>query len=159
MRHTASEKSAISELVEASNVSVRQTLRELQISSSTYYSWYARFLKHGASGLASRASVANTFWNRIPQAARERVRDVALEPPEFSPRELACRVTDREGWFVSESSVYRILRSYDLIPSPQHILISAGKKFQHPTHAVNELRQTDFIYFEIKGWGSITSAP
>ena len=32
---------------------------------------------------------------------------LALEKPELSPRELAVSFTDTEGYFVSESSVYR----------------------------------------------------
>ena len=39
-----------------------------------------------------------------------------------TPRELACRITDREGEFLSESSVYRILKVADLIESPAYIL-------------------------------------
>ena len=31
-------------------------------------------------------------------------------------RELAWRITDQEGWYISESSVYRILKHNDLPP-------------------------------------------
>jgi hypothetical protein len=51
---------------------------------------------------------------------------VAIVKPELSPRELARHITDVEGWFISESSVYRILKSYDLITSPNYIVISAA---------------------------------
>ena len=54
--------------------------------------------------------------------------------------------TDREGHFLSESSVYRILEAYDLIPSPAFIVLSAAKSFRHPTRRPNELWQTDFTY-------------
>jgi transposase-like protein len=43
---------------------------------------------------------------------------MALELPELSPRELATRFTDTEGYFVSEASVYRLLKSHDLITPP-----------------------------------------
>ena len=68
-------------------------------------------------------------------------------------RELAWRLTDREGHFLSESSVYRILKAYALIPSPAFIVLSAGKAFRHPTHRPNELWQTDFTYLQVVGWG------
>jgi len=37
--------------------------------------------------------------------------DMALDIPELSPRELAVRFTDTQGYFVSESSVYRLLKA------------------------------------------------
>jgi putative transposase len=36
---------------------------------------------------------------------------------ELSPRELAVRFTDEEKYFVSEASVYRLLKAHDLIAS------------------------------------------
>jgi IS30 family transposase len=39
------------------------------------------------------------------------VLDLALEHTDLSPRELACRYTDENRYFVSESSVYRFLKS------------------------------------------------
>jgi transposase InsO family protein len=79
--------------------------------------------------------------------------DLALGAPERTPRELAWQFTDREGHFLSESSVYRILKAYDLITSPALVVLSAGKTFQHPTHRPNELWQTDFTYLHVVSWG------
>ncbi len=153
MRYTQSEKMEIIRLVEESTVGVRQTLRELGIPPSTFYAWYERYEHDGYDGLATHAPNANTFWNRIPEEAREEVRTMALEKPELTPRELAWHIVDREGWYISESSVYRILKAFDLLPEHTHVVISAGKHFQHPTHRVHELWQTDFTYFQIVGWG------
>ena len=68
-------------------------------------------------------------------------------------RELAWQLTDREGHFFSESSVDRILKAYDLIPSPAFIVLSASKSFRHPTQRPNELGQTDCTYLQVVGWG------
>ena len=68
-------------------------------------------------------------------------------------RELAWQVTDREGHFFSESSVYRILKAFDLITSPAFVVLTAGQVFQHPTRRPNELWQTDFTYLHVVGWG------
>jgi transposase InsO family protein len=84
---------------------------------------------------------------------RQRVVDAALADPEQSPRELAWHFTDREGHFLSESSVYRILKAYDLIPSPAYVVLSAAKTFQHPTQRPHELWQTDFTYLQVVSWG------
>jgi transposase InsO family protein len=83
----------------------------------------------------------------------EQVVQIALAQPDKSPRELAWHITDSEGYFISESSVYRILKAFDLITSPAFILLKASDKFKHPTQRVNELWQTDFTQFKVVGWG------
>lgn len=64
-------------------------------------------------------------WNRIPDAIRERIVQLALDEPELSPRELATRFTDTANYFVSEASVYRLLKARDLITSPAYIVMKA----------------------------------
>ena len=62
------------------------------------------------------------MWNRIPDDVRARIVTLALDEPELSPRELAVRFTDAERYFVSEASVYRLLKAHDLITSPAFIV-------------------------------------
>jgi putative transposase len=150
---TAAEKREAIRLVEDSDLSVRQTCREILIPRATFYRWYRRYEAGGLEGLEPRPSAARRYWNRIPAPIRQRVVDLALAVPERTPRELAWQFTDREGHFLSESSVYRILKAYDLIPSPAFIVLTAGKTFQHPTHRPNELWQTDFTYLHVVSWG------
>ena len=114
MRYTQSEKYETIRLVEGSELPVKQTLRELDIPSSTFYDWYGRYHENGLDGLADAEPHTKRFWNRIPDEERERVKDIALDLTEKSPRELAWHITDTFGYFISESSVYRILKSYDL---------------------------------------------
>ena len=152
-RSSAAEKMEIIRIVEESALPVKQTLAELDIPHSTFYRWYDRYLEAGYDGLVDRQPQQRQFWNRIPQAVREQVVQIALERPEQSPRELAWYITDHEGYFISELSVYRILKSFDLITSPAFILLKASDKFPHPTQRVNELWQTDFTQFKVTGWG------
>jgi transposase InsO family protein len=79
--------------------------------------------------------------------------EVALDIPELSPRELACHITDKHGWFISESSVYRILKRRGLITSPAYIVMSAADEFRDKPSRVHQQWQTDFTYFKIIGWG------
>ncbi len=125
-------------IVEQPHIPIKHTLKELDISSSTFYDWYRRFQIDSYDGLADRSSRPGKIWNRIPDTEREKIVQIALEYPEKSPRELAWHITDNEGYFISESSVYRILKAYDLITSPVYVLISAADKFKHPTKRVNE---------------------
>jgi transposase InsO family protein len=76
-----------------------------------------------------------------------------LAAPELSPRELAVRFTDTEGYFVSEASVYRLLKAHDLTTSPAFIAVKAADEFHTKTTAPNQLRQTDFTYPKVTGWG------
>jgi putative transposase len=153
MRYSQSEKMEIIRMVEEADLSAKRTLEELDIPRSTFYGWYNRYLNDGYDGLLDRSSGPARFWNKIPDAERERVVKLALQSPEKTPRELAFDITDNQGYFISESSVYRILKAFDLITSPAYIVLSAADRFKHPTRHVNELWQTDFTYFKIKGWG------
>ena len=153
MRYSQAEKMEIIRLVEESDLSVKRTLDELDINRGTFYNWYNRYLESGYDGLANRTSSPKRFWNKIPETERKRVVKTALEKPELSPRELAWDITDNEGWYISESSVYRILKAFDLITSPAYIVLKASDKFRNPTTRVNEMWQTDFTFFKVKGWG------
>ena len=79
--------------------------------------------------------------------------EIALEHTELSSRELAHKITDEQGVFISESSVYRILKQRDLIPAPNHFLLSAANEFKDKTEFVHQMWQTDFTYFKVIGWG------
>ena len=66
---------------------------------------------------------------------------------------MAIRFTDTESYFVSESSVYRLLKAHDLIASPAFIVVKAADEFKNKTTAPNQLWQTDFTYLKVVGWG------
>jgi transposase InsO family protein len=153
MRYTQAEKLEIIRLVEGSDLPVKRTLEQLEVSRSSFYRWYRAYVEHGADGLAPKPSTRRQFWNRIPDTERQRVVELALTKPELSARELAWHITDHDGWFISERSVYRILKAYDLVTSPAYIVMSAADEFKHKTSRVHEMWQTDFTYFKITGWG------
>ena len=153
MKPSPSEKVEIIRLVEESHLPTRRTLEILGISRSSFYRWYDRYRQGGPEALADRPSRPDRVWNRIPDEVREQIIEMALDCPELSPRELAVRFTDERRYFVSEASVYRLLKSQDLITSPAYIVIKAADEFREKTTAPNQLWQTDFTYLKITGWG------
>ena len=153
MRYPASEKTEIIKIVEQSHQSVRKTLEQIGIPRATFYRWYERYQDGGPEALEDRPSHPSRIWNRIPDEIRTQVVDLALEQPELSPRELAVRFTDTKAYFVSEATVYRLLKAHDLITSPAFIVMKAANEFKDKTTAPNQMWQTDFTYFKITGWG------
>jgi len=135
MRYTQSEKMEIIRLVDGSTISANQTLKELGIHSSTYYQWYKKYLDGGFDALAAGKRSPTQIWNKIPQEERNRVVEIAIEKEYLTCRELAWHITDTEKRFISESSVYRILRACGLITAPHHIVLSAAMnlRIKRPT--------------------------
>ena len=153
MRYPASEKLEIIRLVEQSALPVRQTLAKLGIPRATFYRWYDRYRSDGPEALNDRSARPGRVWNRIPDQQRQRLIELALDEPALSPRELAVRFTDTESYFVSEASVYRLLKAHELTTSPAFIVIKAADAFKNKTTAPNQLWQTDFTYLKVIGWG------
>ena len=153
MRLSASEKEEIILLVERSELGVNRTLKQLGIPKTTFYKWYNVYTEKGLVGLENKNPGNRRQWNSIPQEEKNLVVSVALEFTDLSPRELSCKLSDERKVFISESSVYRILKANGLITSPAHILLAAGNEFEKKTRFVHEMWQTDFTYFKILGWG------
>lgn len=152
MRFTAEEKAEIVLLVSRSQEGVNKSLKSLGIHKRTFYNWYHAYSKDGIDGLRPK-SRSKQQWNCIPDEQCNLVVEMALEYPERSSRELAVKMVDEIGIYISESSVYRILKQRGLIQPAGHEFMIAADEFHTKTKFVNEMWQTDFTYFKIKGWG------
>lgn len=153
MRYPASEKLEIIRIVEQSHLPAKRTLDQLGIPRRTFYRWYDRYLEGGPEALEDRPSAPSRVWNRLPSEIHDQIIELALEQSELSPRELAVRFTDEQRYFVSEATVYRLLKAHELITSPAYVVIKAADQFHTKTTRPNEMWQTDFTYFKIIGWG------
>ena len=139
MRFTQAEKYEIIQIVEGSQIGCNRTHKELGINKSTFYNWYGQYLKEGNDGLAPKTAVRNSYWNKIPDQVRNQVIELALELPDKSPRELAYHMIDVKHYYISDSSVYRILKKQGLITSPAHILMQESNEFKDKTTRVNQM--------------------
>ena len=107
---TAESKLEVLRAVEGAGLPVNQVLSQLGISQSTYYRWRQNFRRRGQVGLHNRPPVRSRTWNQILPEERDKILEIALLFPDWSPRQVACYITDTASFAVSESSVYRILK-------------------------------------------------
>jgi len=61
---------------------------------------------------------------------------------------LAARFSDAERYFLSEASVYRLLKAHDLT-SPAFIVMNAAHEYKNKTAAPKQFWQTEFTYLKV----------
>ena len=118
-------------------------------SRSTYYRW-----RQGQNESKRRVRP----WNRVTPNEERRILAVAREFPELSSRQLSAWITDNEGFAISESTVYRILRREGLVKR-QEIQAEAAKEYHTRTTRPHQMWATDASYFRVVGWGYYYNLP
>jgi len=136
------EKEEIIAQVTKSCLPVRQALSRLGLPKSTYYRW----LKPKDS---SRSRIP---WNKLGFEEESTILTDAMNFPESSPRQLALKITD-DGLYISESTVYRILKREGLIKPAEIKGFKASNEYHHKTRRPNEMWATDCSYLKVTGWG------
>jgi putative transposase len=140
---SAGEKDTILAKVETQSGGKRQALMALGIPKSSYYRW-----RQGRPDSGKRRRP----WNRITPDEEDRILVIARESPELSSRQLSAWITDNEGFAVSESTVYRILRKEGLVKR-QETQPMAAKEYHTKTTRPHQMWATDASYFRVVGWG------
>lgn len=146
---SAVDKSAVLAQVEALSGRKRRALAELGVPRSTYYRW--RQVQPGQS-LDLYSGDERRPWNRLTPEEEGKILAAARESTELSSRQLAAWITDKAGFAVSESTVYRILRREGLVKRPEVQLV-AGKEYHTKTMRPHQMWATDASYFRVVGWG------
>ena len=140
---SAGDKAMILAQVEEQSGGKRQALMTLGIPKSSYYRWRRGRIDSGNH---------RRPWNRITPEEEDKVLVVARESPELSSRQLSAWITDNEGFAVSESTVYRILRREGLVKR-QETQLMAAKEYHTKTNRPHQMWATDASYFRVVGWG------
>jgi transposase InsO family protein len=143
---SAVDKAIILTQVENKSRGKRQALVALGIPKSSYYRW------RRCDGLESHSGGRGRPWNRITPEEESKILMVAREYTELSSRQLSAWITDNEGFAVSESTVYRILRREGLVKRLEVQLV-AGKEYHTKTTRPHQMWATDASYFKVVGWG------
>ncbi len=151
MRYPASEKLEIIRIVEQAHKPAKQVLDRLGIPRRAFCRWYDRYLNGGSEALEDRPSAPSRICNRIDPDIQDQIIEMALDRSELSPRELAVRFTDERRYFVSEATVYRLLKAHDLITNPAFVVMKAAIEFKDKTTRPNQMWRTDFTCFKIIG--------
>jgi putative transposase len=139
---SAVDKAKILAHVENQTRGKRHALMSLGIPKSSYYRW------RQGQPMTSRGGP----WNRIMPNEERRILAVAREFPDLSSRQLAAWLTDHEGFAVSESTVYRILRREGMVKR-QEIQPTAANEYHTKTTRPHQMWATDASYFKVVGWG------
>jgi putative transposase len=147
---SAEEKTEILALVADFGLSRRQALARLRLPRSTYYRW----LQQLAEGkLKDKKGGSSIPWNKIRPEEEAKILAEARASPELSCRQLALSITDSAGVYVSESTVYRILKREGLIKPVEIIGFKAAKEYHRKTGRPNELWASDGSYLKVIDWG------
>jgi putative transposase len=146
----AAEKGQILALISDSGLPRRRALAHVGLARSTYYRWLSR---QAEGWLQDKKGGSPIPWNKIKPEEESRILTQARASPELSARQLALRIVDSDGVFVSESTVYRILKREGLIKPAEIMGFKAGKEYHHKTKKPNELWATDCAHLKVIDWG------
>jgi len=147
---SAAAKREILALVADSRLPRRRALERLGLPKSTYYRW----LRRQAEGrLQDKKGGSSIPWNKLRPEEEATILTQARASPELSARQLALKLVDSGGWYVSESTVFRILKRDGLIKPAEIVGFKAGKEYHRKTKRPNELWATDCAHLKVVDWG------
>ena len=147
---SAQGKAEIIALVTGSELPCRRALAQLVLPKSTYYRW----LKRRTEGKLQDSKGGSSLpWNKISPEEEAEVLAEARASPELSARQLAWKVTDAGHIYISESTVYRILKREGLIKPVEIVGFKARKEFWRKTKRPNELWASDCCHLRVTYWG------
>jgi transposase InsO family protein len=143
-------KAEIISLVTKSDLPCSRALAQLRLPRSTYYRWLKRL---NTGSLEDKKGGSSIPWNRMTPEEETKTLAEARASPELSCRQLACKLTDDAGMYVSESTVYRILKKEGLIKPAEIVGFKASKEYHRKTKRPNEMWATDCCHLKVMGWG------
>ena len=139
--------------VMSSELPAQKALTVVDIPRSTYYRWRRHWRWMGLPGLQDSKPRQVTSWNKLLPEQTDKILEMATFQPDWPSRQIACYISDYEGFSVSESTVYRTLKQHGLVPGRQLKTFPASKEYHSKTQRVNQLWQVDATYLKVDRWG------
>jgi len=147
------EKMEMLRITMSSDVPVCKTLDALDLPRSTYYRWRQKWHQMGLLGLQDTHPKRCGSWNKLLPGQLTKIIDIATWNPEWPCRHISFYITDHEGFSVSKTTVYRILKAQGLIAERQRKTFPAGEEYHSKPQRVNQQWQTDATYLRVDLWG------
>jgi len=120
---------------------IRQTLRRLGVSPASYYRW-----RQESPGAQRPIKPVQAY--EATEEEKRAVRAYALKHPGIRHRELAWRMVDEEVACLSASTVYRILKSENLV-SPWRRRPKRTREEDEKATRPDEIWATDLMYLRV----------
>ena len=147
---SAEGKAEILKLIAGSGLPRSKALFNLKLPRSTYYRWLKR---QAEERLHDKKGGTSIPWNRMTPEEEAKILAGARASPVLSCRQLSCALTDYGSMYVSESTVYRILKREGLIKPMEITGFKAAKEYHRKTKRPNELWATDCCHLKVVYWG------
>ena len=147
---SAKGKAEILALVNGSGLPCCRALAQVGLPRSTYYRWLKRLSEGRPEDNKGGSPVP---WNKIRPEEESKILAETRASPELSCRQIAWKITDSGNDYVSESTVYRILKREGLIKPAELLGFKAGKEYRRKTKQPNELWATDCCHLKVIDWG------
>jgi len=138
-------------MIKSSRLSVKNTCNLLQLSPRRYYLWKKNFQKNGISGLEDQDTGPNLPYNKILPEEREAILKAADKYTDLKHRKIVPRLADEWSVSVSPSTVYRVLKEENQIPSKDDTGEDENSRgdYDYTPDEPNELWQIDISYIPI----------
>jgi len=143
-------KAEILKIVDSSALPRSKALAQLRLPRSTYYRWLQSL---AAGRLEDRKGGAPIPWNKIRPEEEAKIMAETRASPDLSCRQLSCTLIDSGRMYISESTIYRILKREGLIKPAEIIGFKAGKEYHRKTKQPNELWASDCCHLRVVNWG------
>jgi transposase len=140
-------------LIEGSGLPLSNAVQRVGVPRTTYYRWRRKFRSMGLQGLKDNKPKPHRPWNKLLPAETDKILEIATFNPEWLPRQISCFISDNAGFSISETTVYRVLKSHNLVPDRKIRTFSASSQYHTPTKAINQMWQTDATYLRVDRWG------
>ena len=147
---SAQEKSEILALVADSRLSRQRALQEMTLPTSAYYRW----LRGPAEGTLQDKKCGSSIPRKKLRSAEEaKILTQAHASPELLARQLALRIVNTDGVYVSESASLSHPQARGTDQTGGDSRFQGGQGYHRKTKKPNEPRATDCAHLKVMDWG------